>query len=101
LIAHETGPFIPVRIPPGLRAAFADPRDETSVQMDIRPVVLVAHHPHDRVVNRENVSRRQIVAESDLDGFAPSGGDNSAEMLEIVILAVSPQAGWVGQSGCN
>lgn len=83
----------------------ASPRDETSVQMDICAVVLVASYPHDRIVDWEDVSRRQMVAEGDLNGSVSLGSDYSTKMPgpirihRIKSLAKPPQAGWVGQVG--
>jgi hypothetical protein len=71
---------VPVGVPPGVWAAIAGPGDKTAVQVGVRPVVLVAAHPHNGLVDREDMGGWQIIAEGDLDRRAPLDGDHPTQM---------------------
>ncbi len=98
LIVDEAGPFVAVGIPPGVRPAVAGPGDQAAMKVHGGPVVLVLR-AHDRPVDRQDVAGRKVVSERDLDGSAPLGRDDPAEVPERLgtSLTVAPQPRRVGQ----
>src|SRR6185503_15831934 len=80
--------LVAARIEPGMRAAVADPRHETAVQVHGGAVVAQVG-TFDGAVDRDDVTRRQVVVEGELDRRPLVPDDDAAEVL--LRLDAAPQ----------